>query len=40
MNLTGVKWPVTSAKTIEVNTKTYGWTAKGKTIIDVETGNE
>lgn len=40
MKLTGVKWPVTSAKTIEVNTKTYGWTAKGKTTIDVETGNE
>lgn len=40
MNLTGVKWPVTSAKTIEVNTKTYSWTAKGKTTIDVETSNE
>ncbi len=40
MNLQGVKWPVTATQTIEVNTQTYGWVSKGKTTIDVETGNE
>lgn len=38
VNLTGLSYPV-SSNTIEINTKAYGWSLKGRTTIDVETNN-
>lgn len=37
-NLTGLSYPV-SSNTIEINTKSYGWSLKGRTTVDVETNN-
>lgn len=38
VNLTGLSYPV-SSNTIEINTKSYGWSLKGRTTVDVETNN-
>lgn len=38
VNITGLSYPV-SSNTIEINTKSYGWSLKGRTTVDVETNN-